>query len=173
MTDERIAGRALIEAVEQLPRGAGIVFRHYTLNPEERRKLFIRVQRIARRRRLMLFLAGNETTATRWGSDGFHGRTAHRRKYLLRSAPVHNVPEIRAAERAGAQILFLSPLFPTRSHRGAATLGRVRFGLLARQTRLPVIALGGVTPAIARHLGPLGALGWAAIDGLCPKSPRR
>lgn len=173
VTDERIADDVLLDAVFRLPRGAGIVFRHYSLTPGQRRDLFARVRRVAQRRRLMLFLAGSEDAASRWGCDGFHGRTGRKATRLLRSAPVHNLPEIRAAERAGAHILFLSPLFPTRSHPGSAALGRVRFARLARQTSLPVIALGGVTKAKARHLAALGAFGWAAIDGLSVKSPRR
>jgi thiamine-phosphate pyrophosphorylase len=173
MTDERIADDVLLDAIARLPRGAGIVFRHYSLKPDERRDLFDRVQHVARRRRLMLFLSGNQRSALRWRCDGFHGRAGHRPIRLLRSAPVHNLPEIRAAERSGAQMLFLSPLFPTRSHPGSETLGRTRFSRLARQTYLPVIALGGVTKADARHLGALGAFGWAAIDGLSVKSPRR
>lgn len=173
ITDERIADDVLLEAIARLPRGSGILFRHYRLKPDMRRDLFDRVRRFARRRRLMLFLAGSERDATRWRCDGFHGRTGRKPCRLLRSAPVHNLPEIRAAERTGAQMLFLSPLFPTRSHPGSATLGRMRFSRLARQTHLPLIALGGVTVANARHLGALGAFGWAAIDGLAVKSPRR
>jgi thiamine-phosphate pyrophosphorylase len=173
VTGERIADDILLDAVARLPRGAGIVFRHYGLTPGQRRDLFARVRRVARRRRLMLFLAGSERTAIRWGCDGFHGRTGRKATHLLRSAPAHNLPEIRAAERAGAHILFLSPLFPTRSHPGSPTLGRARFARLARQTHLPVIALGGMTEAKARHLGALGACGWAAIDGLSVKSPPR
>ena len=69
-------------------------------------------------------------------------------------------------ERAGADLLFLSPLFPTHSHPGAPALGRARFAALARGARPPVIALGGMRAGHARGLALLGASGWAAIDGL-------
>jgi thiamine-phosphate pyrophosphorylase len=36
--------------------------------------------------------------------------------------------------------------------------------MLARAARLPVIALGGMSPAKARRLAPFGIVGWAAID---------
>jgi thiamine-phosphate pyrophosphorylase len=71
--------------------------------------------------------------------------------------------EIGLARRLGADAALLSPVFPTRSHPGGAVLGPVRFRLLARQARLPVIALGGMTGAKARALG---WRSWAAIDGL-------
>ncbi|MGZ8283326.1 MAG: thiamine phosphate synthase, partial [Allosphingosinicella sp.] len=77
-----------------------------------------------------------------------------------------DLAEIRAAERSGADILFLSPVFPTRSHPGAPALGPRRFARLARRTRLPVIALGGVDARKGKALSRLGAWGWAGISAL-------
>ena len=160
MTDERL-GEGLLPAVERLPRGGGIVFRHYSLPARDRRVLFNRVKVVARRRRLLLLLAGPDWQARAWGADGSHGRG---RGLGLRSAPVHNLEEIRAAERADASLLFLSPLHATRSHPGAEPLGPARFAELARRTRLPVIALGGMDSEKAHELPALGAYGWAGID---------
>ena len=64
MTDERL-GDALLPAIVALPRSAGIIFRHYSLPPAERRALFDRVRRIARQKRLMLLLAGSPRLARR------------------------------------------------------------------------------------------------------------
>ena len=155
MTDER-QGERLWDALELLPRGAGIVFRHYGLPATERRRLFARVRAIARKKRLVLLAAG----AALPGADGVHGG----RGSGLRSAPAHNLAALKAAERAGAHLVFLSPVFPTRSHPGARVLGRVRFGLIARHARIPVIALGGVDARNGRSLAALGAYGWAGID---------
>jgi thiamine-phosphate pyrophosphorylase len=160
MTDER-QGENLFAAIAQLPRGAGIVFRHHGLAPRDRRRLFDRVRTLARRRRLMLLLAGPPALARAWRADGSHGRG---RASGVRSAPVHDLVEIRAAERDGAALLFLSPLYATRSHPGAKPLGRVRFANLARQARRPVIALGGIDRRRARKVRDLGADGWAGID---------
>ena len=158
MTDER-QGDALPEIVARLPADAGIVFRHYSLAPAERRALFGRVKASAGSR--LLLLAGDSQPGVEWGADGSHGRGPGKG---LRSAPVHSYAEVRAAERAGAQLLFLSPVFPTRSHPGASTLGIARFAWLARRTRLPVIALGGMDAAKGKRLASFGAYGWAAID---------
>lgn len=159
MTDERM-GDCLLPAIRRLPPGSGIVFRHYGLPPTERRALFERIRRIARARRLLLFLAGGDASA--WRADGAQGNC---RRGLPCSASVHSLREIRQAQRSGADLLFLSPVFPTRSHPGAGTLGIVRFNLLARATPLPVIALGGMN----RRRAPLArAYGWAAIDAHLP-----
>jgi thiamine-phosphate pyrophosphorylase len=184
MTDERMGDR-LWAALARLPRGAGVIFRHYRTPPIERRVLYERVRRVARARGLWLILAGSPAQAIGWRADGAHGTSLHRRaaRPLLRSAPVHDAIERVAARRQGAQLVLISPVFPTRSHEGARGLGVVRFGLLARnagplgrkgvakppgwepQKRL---ALGGVTPARYKRLQRLGADGWAAIDAWTP-----
>ncbi len=160
MTDERL-GDALLPAVRGMPRGAGIIFRHYATPAKERRKLFEAVRAIARRRGLILVLAGTPRQARAWKADGAHGRHPG-----ALTSPAHDAMELRRAEAAGARLVLLSPVFATRSHPGAAALGRVRFGLLARQARVPVIALGGMTSRKFGAITRLGASGWAAIDGL-------
>lgn len=152
MTDER-QGDGLWEALERLPRGSGVVFRHYSLARDERRRLFEQVRRVARRRRLLLLTGGRGLRG-----DGVHGG----RGKGLRSASAHNLRELKAAERSGAQLIFLSPAFPTRSHPNARALGRLRFALIAHQARLPVIALGGMDGRKARRLPHI--YGWAGID---------
>lgn len=168
MTDERIGDAALLAAVARLPRGrAGVIFRHYRTEPGARRALFDAVRAIARRRRLMLMLAGTAREAAAWAADGWHGRDARRAARPMRhSAPVHDAREMVAARRGGADMVLLSPLFPTRSHPDAASLGRVRFAGLTRGATMPVVALGGVRAEHERMLRGIGAAGWAAIDGL-------
>lgn len=165
MTDER-QGEALFAALARLPRGAGLVFRHYSLAMPERRRLFREVRALARRRGLPLMLGGPPRLASAWGADGSHGLGGGQISppHLLRSAPVHDRAELKAAEAAGADFLFVSPVFPTRSHPKARPLGRSRLGLIVRESRLPVIALGGMDAERAQGLGDLGIYGWAAID---------
>lgn len=153
MTDERLGDR-LFDAIARLPDGAGIVFRHRSLGEAARRALFDRVRRAAPG---PVLLAGPVDLARAWGADGSHGRHEG-----ATTAPAHNLAEIRAAEATAAALIFLSPVFPTRSHPGAATLGADGFAALAGQTRLPLIALGGMNATRAEMLS--GAYGWAGID---------
>ncbi len=166
MTDERI-GDALWDALERLPRRSGIVFRHNATAPPARRRLFEAVRKLARRRRLVLVLAGPPKRAIGWRADGVHGRSPHARsaRPLVRTAPVHTRRELLAAMKAGADALLLSPVFATRSHPGRPVLGPIRFGLIASMPgNRPVIALGGMTARRFRRMRALGAYGWAAID---------
>lgn len=169
MSDERVSAGDLLRAIARLPRGSAVVFRHYSLPEGERRALFERVRRAARRRHALVLLAGDALLALEWRADGHHGRTGRAltsHRDWLHSAPVHNHRELVQARRAGADILFVSPLFATRSHPGARPLGPFRFAALARASGLPVIALGGVKPRHAARVRALGAGGYAAIDGL-------
>lgn len=159
MTDER-QGDALFDALTRLPKGAGVIFRHYATPPAERRALFEQVRGVAKRKRLMLILAGTPREAIGWRADGNHGRSPHRAG--IRAAPAHDARELIAAERTGADLILLSPVFTTRSHPGGPALGRVRFNALARGAKRPIIALGGMTAERARTLK--GNYGWAAID---------
>ena len=156
MTDERM-GESLWAALERLPRGSGVVFRHYGLSPAERRALFARIAKVARRRGLVLVRAG---AATGRGAAGTHAQ----RGGGLTTWPAHSRREAIAAIRAGADALFVSPVFATRSHPGAKALGRARLGLLIRGLDVPVIALGGMDAQRAASLRPLRLHGWAAID---------
>lgn len=170
MTDERM-GERLWDALETLPRGSGVVFRHHALPKAQRRVMAKRVAAVARRRRLTLLLAG-EPLGIR--ADGVHGAVARRGRPGLLSRPVHSVPEVIEAARAGADIVFVSPVFATRSHPGARPLGAVRLGLLLRNVRTPAIALGGMDATRFRALTGLGLSGWAAIDAwTAPKRQKR
>ena len=78
-------------------------------------------------------------------------------------ATAHGAEGIAIANRYGADGIFLSPVFPTRSHPGAKALGREEFRRLAAKSDAPVIALGGMN---AERAAELAWPRWAAIDGL-------
>ncbi|NJC35027.1 thiamine-phosphate pyrophosphorylase [Sphingomonas jejuensis] len=163
-TDER-QGDALFPAVERLPRGAGMIFRHYSLGEADRAALFARLRRLTRLRGVVILWAGRVEDALRHGADGVHGWSRSRtHRPLLRTAPVHDRRQLIRAQRMGVDAVFLSPVFATRSHPGARPLGRSRFGLVAEGATIPVVALGGVRRD--PHLP--GSWGYAAIDGLTP-----
>lgn len=160
MTDERM-GDALLPSIAALPRRSGIIFRHYGLAPAPRHELLRSVAAQARRHGHLLLIGGPALNIHRWLYAGRHGRV---RGAL--TTPVHSRREAVAAQRACAQLLFVSPLFATRSHPGARSLGRSRFGLMIRGLSAGVIALGGMNDHRARGLRPMKIRGWAGIDAL-------
>jgi len=169
MTDERM-GDSLLPAIEALPRGAGIVFRHHATAIAARRALFEQVARVARRRRLLLIRAGTEKLGR--GEGGVHGNVRPTRPGL-RTWPAHSRAQAIAGKRAGADVLFVSPVYPTRSHPGARALGPLRAAMIGRGLGLTMIALGGMdSQRFKRARGP-GIQGWAAIDAWLPNQKRK
>jgi thiamine-phosphate pyrophosphorylase len=159
MTDPRLDDY-LLAAVRKLPSGSGVIFRHYQLPKPERFCLYQKVRRICCQRGHMLLLAGPD----QWPADGVHGQKRRSPASIL-SMPVHTVREIAAAHRQCADLMFLSPVFATRSHPGARVLGIAQFSRLARLAHpAKVIALGGMTRNTAQTITDRIAYGWAAID---------
>lgn len=159
MTDER--GGDPVALAERLPRGTGIVFRHHATPPAQRRALLEAVARVARRRRLVLVVAGD---ARARGVAGVHNRRARDPRQIVTRA-VHSPAQIVTGIRAGADLLFVSPVFATRSHPDARPLGVVRLGLLLGRRRVAAIALGGMNEARFARVARLpGVIGWAGID---------
>ncbi|HWK40506.1 MAG TPA: thiamine phosphate synthase [Croceibacterium sp.] len=163
LSDQR--NDAMLEgALARLPRGSGFVFRHYHLDDAPRRSRFDRLALVARSFDHVVIVSGS--LGGRWEADGFYGSASTLGGVpasALRLATAHDAAEIAAADHIGAHGVFLSPVFPTRSHPGAETLGADGFRQLAALSKAPVIALGGMNAARAEELGwPR----WAAIDAL-------
>jgi thiamine-phosphate pyrophosphorylase len=164
LSDER-NDAALADALRQLPRNSGFIYRHYHLPDTPRRERFDQLAAAARIMGHWVILSCDPETAKAWHADGIYGPPERLADApgLIRLAAVHNEAEIAAANQINADAVLLSPVFPTRSHPGAASLGPARFRQLAALTEMPVIALGGMTRETAKKLDwPR----WAAIDGL-------
>lgn len=156
MTDNRM-GEGLWRALRRLPPGSGVVFRHYSLSPAERTRLFVVVRRRAKARRQLVLSAKGLLP----GADGMHGAG---RGQGFRTWPAHNRREALAGIRSGAGALFVSPVFPTHSHPAAKALGPARAARIGRGLDAKIMALGGMNAQNWRKLRGRGFDGWAAIN---------
>lgn len=162
--DDRLPDpRAVLQG---LPRGlCGVVLR-------SRQKLdsgvLLDVARRCRGRRVALVLAQLGGSGPRNDSGvhiGRHGR-ALRNSCLVTASARSPAGMVRAAKSA-ADCVFLSPVFATRSHPGAASLGAARWAHMARASRVPPFALGGITPESVSRL-PKFCRGVGVIDAALP-----
>lgn len=169
-------GRDQLDVIERLARGGveAVVVRERDWSIPEWRGC---VERLAPlRARGLRLLAGRRLDLCRaLGLDGVHLGAdalpvADARAFLGPDALVgysaHDPDEARAAAKAGASYVSLSPIYPTDSKpdapaRGAAWLARGVAGLT-----VPVLALGGVTPERVAELRAAGASGVVAIAAL-------
>lgn len=167
-----------LPAIAKLPAGlCGVVFRHDAA--PNRAVLMQQVARMCRARRTVLVVAGDPRWAAAAGA-GVHLRNGWRRTLRLPAARLvtssaHDRISLLRAVRAGADAVFLSPLFQTASHPLAPALGPLRWSHAARRHRgmmalglgTEIYALGGVTGRLARRV-PGRAAGAGAIGAAIP-----
>jgi thiamine-phosphate pyrophosphorylase len=166
-----------LAAASGLPRGAGVLVRG--MPPAA----LARLAGLARRRGLALLVGGQGRVALA-ARAGMHvpdrraaagvvpfllARRAGAPGALLSLAVHGGAASAARARRLRPDLVFVSPLFATRSHPGAAALGPLRWRAVARRLGVPAIALGGVSAATVARV-PRQAAGLAAIDGLAPQA---
>lgn len=161
-----------------LPRGAGVILRHY--NDPNRSYLARELAVLCRRRGLRLLIAGDGPLAMRVTAHGVHfpeARSAEARRWRQQcphwiiTASAHSHRGLIAAARGGSGAALLGPVFKTESHPDVQPLGPVRFTALAGAARrafrgFAVYALGGMTSDTVQRVSESGAIGIAAISGL-------
>lgn len=79
---------------------------------------------------------------------------------------VHSSDGAAQAESDGADFVVLGTIYDSASHAGRAPAGTQLVHAAAEQTRLPVIAIGGITPARIADVAGAGACGAAVLGGI-------
>lgn len=168
--------KAFLAALEQgLAAGIGLVqLRAPALPEEELAALAGPVTELGHRHGALVVLNGLPEQARRWGMDGVH--LTSRRLMALAARPAleglwcsascHTPREVARANDLGLDFILCSPVKPTASHPGAATLGWAGLNALTELAAMPVYALGGMTPGDLAAAWNAGAQGIAAIGGL-------
>ncbi|MDB5775574.1 MAG: thiamine monophosphate synthase/TENI family protein [Herbaspirillum sp.] len=176
-------GARFAEFVRQLENSlaAGIrlvQFRAKTLDPASYKELATDVLACCRRHDALLLLNAAPELVDELGADGVHldgtRLAACRNRPLapdkLVCAACHTVEQLRQAEAIYADMVTLSPVLATASHPDGEPLGWKGFADLAKHTRLPVYALGGMSRQLLACAQENGAYGVAGIhafwDGL-------
>ncbi|WP_425063866.1 thiamine phosphate synthase [Pyruvatibacter mobilis] len=162
MTDETAQGPAT-DLAHLVPAGSILCLRDY--DHPDRTALAGDLARICRKRSLRLLIGGDVELALEVNAFGVHvpeglwrGRRGQIRKAraggLRVTTAVHSSTVARAA-RSGplvADAVTLSPVFETKSHPGAHTLGPLGLSKLLREVApLPAYALGGIHTGNARR----------------------
>jgi thiamine-phosphate pyrophosphorylase len=129
-----------------------------------------------RRDGLWLFLNDRADIALSLGLDGVHLRSdslpleRHApalRDGLLYGVSTHSLAGARAAEAAGADFITFGPVYDTPSKAPyGPPVGLRPLEQVARAVRVPVFALGGITPARVRECLDAGAHGVSAISAV-------
>jgi thiamine-phosphate pyrophosphorylase len=167
--DERLADP--VAAAAALPRGSLVVIR--SRDDRKRVTLTSRLAGPAKTRGLIVLVASDPALAARAKAEGLHlpesraqeasrWRAAH--PGWLITVSVHSLRALARIRHADA--VFLAPVFATGSHPGRRSLSPSRANAIARLSRVPVYALGGITAVNARRISGPNYAGLAAISSL-------
>lgn len=85
------------------------------------------------------------------------------------AASCHNLKELQLAAALEVDFVTLSPLLPTQTHPGAASLGWDAAQALLREFNAPAYLLGGLTEEDIERARAVGGQGVAAIRGFWPQ----
>jgi thiamine-phosphate pyrophosphorylase len=178
ITDRSLAGRPLLEVVEECL-GAGlraVQLREKDLPTRELLAVAAALRDATRRHGARLLINDRADVALAVQADGVQRTRASLPVAALRriaapaclvGASVHSMEEARVDDSEGADFLVFGPVHDTPSKRrygppqGLEALRRVAGGV-----RVPVLAVGGLTPARAREALGAGAAGVAVISAI-------
>jgi len=74
---------------------------------------------------------------------------------------LQNVLELKLKEKQGVDFIFLSPLFLTKNYQN--NLGVVKFNLISKESKKPIIALGGIRKNNLNKIKLINAVGFSGI----------
>lgn len=166
--DERLADP--IAATRALPPGSMVILR--ARQNSRRAELALELRAIMRATSNKLLIANDTELAARTKADGIHLSEARaqeashwraRHPGWIITAAAHS---LAATHVPDVDAVFVGPVFATSSHPGAATLGVTQLHLIARQSPVPVYALGGIRAENAQQLADAKLIGLAAIGAL-------
>ena len=168
------ADRSRTEAVREAAIREETV-REETVREETIREETVRAETALQRLRALapgvkVLLNGPEPIAAALGYDGVHWREAaipavRPPRPWLRTASVHDVAALRRAEAAGAALVLFAPVWPP-TWKPSRPAGLDGLRAVTAVARVPVLALGGVTPERVVECTGAGAAGVAVASGV-------
>lgn len=159
-----------VAAARALPPGSGVVYRHF--GKPARAAEAAALAETARNNGLTLLIAADPELALDVDAAGVHwpewalprARRVVTNQFAVNSAAAHTPLALWRAAAAGMDFAFISPVFETRSASARRPLGVFRVRALARESSIPLYALGGLNPHNAKRLENSGLSGIGAVD---------
>ena len=180
VTDRVLCGGedALVAAVEAAVSGGAdaVQLREKDLADGDLLALARRLREVTRG--AVLVVNGTPAVAEAVGADGVHlsedaPPASRPHDGFLVGRSVHSLEAARRAEAAGVDYLIAGPVYETRSNPGAAPAGPALIEGAAGAVRVPVLAIGGVTPERVEEVVRAGASGVAVISAVLAQGDPR
>jgi len=184
VTDRRRSKRPLAETVRMALAGGvdAVQLRERDMSARDLYDLALKLRAITREAGAALIVNQRLDVALAAGADGVHlgwrslspadVRKLAGEKFLI-GLSCHDAPQVHSAEETRANYALLGPVFHTPSKEGLVRpIGLRPLKNLAAAAKIPVLAIGGITPENAAQVMKTGVAGLAAISALiAPEDP--
>ncbi len=180
ITDSNKDGKLLSKVKAALAGGAAIVqYRAKDINPDERREMAEKLRRLCDEHEARLIINDLPELAHEVDADGVHlGQddmpAVQARQILGRNKLIgistHSVEEALKAEAQGADYIAIGSIFPTGSKDDTTLVGLNTLSQVRKAVRIPLVAIGGMTPEGAYDAIEAGADAVAVISAIMADS---
>jgi hydroxymethylpyrimidine kinase/phosphomethylpyrimidine kinase/thiamine-phosphate diphosphorylase len=176
ITDDNRDGKVLDKVKAALIGGARIIqYRAKHTRPDERRGIAEQLRSLCQEHKALLIINDFPELAREIDADGVHlGQgdmpPAQARQILGRDKLIgistHSVEEALKAEAQGADYIAFGSIFPTSTKEDTTLVGLKNLSKVRKAVRIPLVAIGGITPEGASQAIDAGADAVAVITGI-------
>ena len=176
ITDNNDDGRLIDKVTLALSGGVKIVqYRAKNIRPEDRRSMAQRLKELCHQHDAIFIINDFPELARDVDADGVHlGQddmpAVEARQIIGRNKLIgissHNVEEALKAEAQGADYVAIGALFATGTKTDTTEVGLSMLSKVRKAVRVPLVAIGGITPARAFDALEAGADSIAVISGI-------
>ena len=180
VTDNNQDGKLLTKVEQALTGGTKIVqYRAKDINPDKRRDMAEKLRTLCHQHHALLIINDLAELAHEVDADGVHlGQddmpAVQARQILGRNKLIgistHSVEEALKAESQGADYIAIGSIFPTVTKDDTTLVGLKTLKMVRKAVRIPVVAIGGMTPEGAYDAIEAGADAVAVISGVMADS---
>jgi thiamine-phosphate pyrophosphorylase len=162
--------------IKNLPKKSVIIIREYDLDKKNREIFAQKIITIAKAKGFKTLIGKDFALAKKLKADGVHfsdfdklPQQIFRNKSFILSFSCHSLKSVLRIEKLKADMIFVSPIFPTTSHPGAKIIGLrnlVKIAVKAKSSNYAakIYALGGINLTNLKSLRKLPISGFGAID---------
>ena len=176
ITDNNQDGKLLAKVEAALTGGAKIVqYRAKEIRPDDRREMAERLKSLCHKHEAKFIINDLPELAHEIDADGVHlgqddmsivgARQILSHKKMI-GVSTHSVDEALKAEAQGADYIAIGSIFPTGSKQDANLVGLSTLSMVRKAVRIPVVAIGGMTPDRAFETLATGADAIAVLSGI-------
>ena len=158
-----------LKDLSKINKSINIIFRNYKKNDFS--DDLIKLRNLCRKRGHNIYLSNNIKLASKLKLDGvylpsFNKRLIYKNLNLRKKFKIigsaHSIAEIKIKEMQNCEEIFISPIFKTAKHKNFLDI--LKFNLITKETKIKIVALGGINNQNLRKINLTKSRGVASIS---------